>query len=280
MSEEQGSIVANDGTRIHYEARGAGRPLVMIHGWCFSGRFFSRVVPALAERCRVITVDLRGHGDSDKPGHGYRIARLAKDLHDLLAALGLSDVTLLGWSIGSPVIWSYLELFGIERVARVVFVDQAPRAYRGLDWEWATTTAFDDAALATTLTQMSLQTAQFDESQVDGIVERALGDEERRMLLAEMAKAPAGARAAVMTDHVHIDWRDLLPTISVPSLVLVARKGAEVDWRGPATVGELIPGARTEFFEDSSHALFLDEPERFERLIGDFVVDAEAPSGG
>ncbi len=91
-------ITANDGVRLHYEEKGRGRPLVMIHGWTFSGRFFVRNAEALAEHFRVITVDLRGHGDSDKPAHGYRVPRLARDLYDLLEKLDLEDVTVVGWS--------------------------------------------------------------------------------------------------------------------------------------------------------------------------------------
>jgi pimeloyl-ACP methyl ester carboxylesterase len=54
----------------------------------------------------VIAVDMRGHGESDKPDNGYAIQRLAKDVQDLLAARNLTDVTLMGHSMGSSVIWS------------------------------------------------------------------------------------------------------------------------------------------------------------------------------
>lgn len=110
-------FTSKDGVRLFYDDIGRGRPLVLIHGWTFSGRFFHRNVPVLAENARVITVDLRGHGRSDKPDRGYRIPRLAADLRDLLLELDLRDVTLLGWSLGAPVIWSYLELFGRDNYA-------------------------------------------------------------------------------------------------------------------------------------------------------------------
>src|SRR5437899_11629305 len=62
--------------------------------------------------------------ESDKPTTGYSIARLSKDVHDLLADLSLADVTLMGHSMGCSVIWSYWELFGSERLAKLVLVDQ------------------------------------------------------------------------------------------------------------------------------------------------------------
>ncbi len=109
-------FTSNDGVRLFYEDTGQGRPLILIHGWTFSGRFFHRNISTLAEHARVITVDLRGHGRSDKPDRGYRISRLAADLNNLLEQLNLRDVTLLCWSLGAPVIWSYLELFDRDRV--------------------------------------------------------------------------------------------------------------------------------------------------------------------
>ena len=90
-------FLTNDGVSIHYEVNGSGRPLVMLHGWDQSARAFCRNVPALSEKYQVVTVDFRGHGESEKPSHGYRISRLAMDVHQLLEHLDLKDVVLLGW---------------------------------------------------------------------------------------------------------------------------------------------------------------------------------------
>ena len=76
-------VTANDGVRLDYEEKGRGKPLVLIHGWSCSGAFFRRNVEALAEDFRVVNLDLRGHGGSEKPDHGYRIHHLAKDVRDL-----------------------------------------------------------------------------------------------------------------------------------------------------------------------------------------------------
>ena len=75
-----------------------------------------------------------------------------------------------------------------------------------------------------------------------------------------------------MRDHTNLDWRDFIPTIKLPTLVCVARHSLIFDWQGSAWVGESIPGARTEFFENSGHMLFWDEPDKFNKLVGDFVA--------
>ncbi|WP_019544781.1 alpha/beta fold hydrolase [Streptomyces sulphureus] len=265
-----GYVKAGDGTGLHYEEHGSGRPLVLVHGWTFSGRFFDRNLPALAEHARVVSIDLRGHGDSSKPGHGYRIARLAKDLYDLLEALDLRGATVLGWSLGCPVIWSYLELFGAHRVKAAVFVEQTPRQYYAADWTYAHAVCFDDAALAALQAHTGADPSGQDRRQLETITATELSTNERNLFLAEMAKCPPAVRSAVMADHTRADWRDVLPTLDLPTLVLVARRDEVFDWRGPAWVGEHMPKARTVFFEHSGHALFLDEPEKFNRIVTKF----------
>ncbi|SDQ08330.1 alpha/beta fold hydrolase [Quadrisphaera sp. DSM 44207] len=101
---------------------------------------------------------------------------------------------------------------------------------------------------------------------------------ERELFLAEMAECPPSARVAVMSDHTRADWRDLLPAIDLPTLVCVARQDAVFDWRGPAWVGEHVPGARTDFFEDSGHALLLDETERFDDVVTAFLREHPGPA--
>jgi pimeloyl-ACP methyl ester carboxylesterase len=71
---------------------------------------------------QVYAYDQRFHGDSDSPNHGFHVARLAVDLRDFLQALDLTEVTVVGSSMGCAVIWSYVELFGLQRLRQAVFV--------------------------------------------------------------------------------------------------------------------------------------------------------------
>lgn len=84
-------------------------------------------------------------------------------------------------------------------------------------------------------------------------------------------KCSARVKIEIMRDHTNLDWRDFMPYINIPALVLVARKSKVFPWQGSAYVGEKIPGARMEFFENSSHMLFWEEPDKFNKLIKEFV---------
>ena len=266
-------ITASDGTHIHYEEQGQGRPLIMIHGWTFSGRFFHRNIGPISKHVRVITMDLRGHGKSAKPDHGYRISRLAADLRDLLQALDLSDVTLLGWSLGCPVIWSYLELFGQERVRDAIFVQQTPRQYFSPAWKLGHAVCYDQAGLTYLQQQLFLNATEFDKGNLASCLNNPIPEDEQNFLLAEMAQSPAHARSELMADHTVHDWRDLLPTLQIKSLVLVAEKDTVLNPEGPAWIAEHMPNARAVRFQDSAHMLFIDETEKFNETVIDFVKD-------
>ncbi|RUT25462.1 alpha/beta hydrolase [Asaia sp. W19] len=265
-------ITASDGTKLHYREEGRGRPLVMIHGWTFSGRFFHRNIPVLSEKARVIALDLRGHGESDKPDHSYRIARLAADLRDLLQALDLDDVTVLGWSIGCPIIWSYLELFGTARLRDAIFVQQTPRQYYSSEWKHGHAACYDQAGLAETIQKLTLAPKDFDRQNLADCCASELSDEEQSMLLGEMAKSPAHARAAMMADHTVHDWRDLLPHLNLPALMMIAEKDAVLVPEGPSWVAQNMPGCGELRFSESSHMLFIDETEKFNRAVLEFIA--------
>lgn len=118
-----GTVLTNDGVALRYTAAGAGRPLVLVHGLWQSSEQFRHQLDELSSLCRVIGYDHRGHGESDKATHGYTVHRLAADLQQVLTTLDLSDVVLAGHSLGCQVMWAYLELFGTDRLSKLVFAD-------------------------------------------------------------------------------------------------------------------------------------------------------------
>jgi len=96
-----------NGVRLHYVAGGSGQPLVCLPGWPQTWYSFHPVAPALAEHYRVIMVDIRGMGSSDKPAAGYDKKTMAQDIYALVQHLGLAKVSLLGHDIGGMVAASF-----------------------------------------------------------------------------------------------------------------------------------------------------------------------------
>jgi len=112
---------------LHYEDHGAGQPVVLIHGYPLSRRAWDKQVPALLDDGRrVITYDRRGFGMSSQPTTGYDYDTFAADLHALLEALDLRDVTLVGHSMGTGEVARYLGRYGSQRVLKGVLVSPIP----------------------------------------------------------------------------------------------------------------------------------------------------------
>jgi non-heme chloroperoxidase len=120
------TFVTSDGVQLSYIRQGSGRPIVLIHGWSQCAEEFKHQIEPLSARYDVIAVDQRSHGESQKVPYGLRISRLSKDLYELVTELDLNGVALLGHSMGACVIRCYIDLFGPERLSKIILVDQSP----------------------------------------------------------------------------------------------------------------------------------------------------------
>ncbi len=113
--------------QLYYEDRGSGPPVVLIHGWPLSGRSWEpQVLPLVEAGHRVITYDRRGFGASSQPWEGYDYDTLAADLKALLEHLDLTDVTLVGFSMGGGEVSRYIGAHGTKRIARAVLAAAVP----------------------------------------------------------------------------------------------------------------------------------------------------------
>jgi len=117
----------SDDVEIYYEDHGAGRPVVLIHGYPLSGRAWDKQVPVLLDAgCRVITYDRRGFGKSSQPTTGYDYDTFAADLHVLMSYLDLGDAVIVGHSMGTGEVTRYLGSYGSGRVAKGVLISPIP----------------------------------------------------------------------------------------------------------------------------------------------------------
>ena len=126
--------------KLYYEECGDGAPLLFIHGLGSSTRDWERQVPVFSGRYRVVTLDLRGHGRSDKPPGPYIISLFAQEVADLMKSLDLGPAHVVGLSLGGFVA-AQLAVDHGELLRSVVIVNTL--AIRGsipaMNWWWAHT---------------------------------------------------------------------------------------------------------------------------------------------
>lgn len=253
---------------LHYEERGARRPVVFLPGWTGSTRFFRHQLGLFARRHRAIALDYRGHGQSTQTLVGHSLAGYARDLHAFLVGRDLQGVVLVGHSMGAVVAWEYLRQFGAERLAGVVDIDQPPCDSRRPDWPYG------DDLLDACRFVVSIQADQAGASRqlLDLVFKGPPAAADVDWMLAEMLRVLPPVAGVTLLDDIAYDARPLLPQVTLPTLLCWGRHSA----LSPLAAGEFIaqaqPDARLVVFEESGHCPFLEEPARFHDEVARFIA--------
>jgi pimeloyl-ACP methyl ester carboxylesterase len=278
MNVKSDTVTTNDGVRLHYLEAGEGSPLFIVPAFAAPAEIFKYQLEALSNRYRVIALDHRGHGESEKPDHGYKIARLATDVRDALKALHLNNATLLGHSMGCCVIWSYLELFGDERLAKLILVDEPAFAISNPAWSQEEL----DAAGAVTTPQAVIEAVNalngpnFEAVMrgfLDPMFTATIDAEVKEWFIQECLKTTHRHAGDLVYNHLNQDWRDVIRRIVLPTLIIGGRV-SHIPWKSQVWIHEQIPGSELEIFEadeGGAHFMFLENPDRFNRIVAKFL---------
>ncbi|WP_034263671.1 alpha/beta fold hydrolase [Actinospica robiniae] len=244
---------------LYYEDHGSGRPIVLIHGFPLSGRAWERQERALlAAGYRTIAYDRRGFGKSSQPATGYDYDTFAADLDRLLTALDLTDVTLVGHSMGGGEIARYLGAYGSGRIRDAVIISGVPPFLLNTpeDPYGGPQELFDSIAGALTedrfayFTEWNKNFFNLDDNLGKRISPEAVQDSWN----AATAASPTGTIACVATWYT--DFRKDLPKIDVPVLVMhgTADRILPIEATGART-HEMIKGAKYVTVEGAPHGL-------------------------
>jgi len=271
---KSGLITVSDGAHIYYETEGSGRPVVLIHGWGCSGRFYRKNVEGLKDRFMVVTLDLRGHGRSSKGIDGYRIDRLAQDINEVVTCLDLRDIILMGWSMGGPTMLSYWKQFGKEkgRLAGLGLIDMTPFPFS--DGKWNShglrnynTEGFNAFVAAILKDHSGFISAFTKKIFKDGVVPEGMD-----WMHEEMMKLPPYMGIALYGDYCYCDYTDVLQTITVPVLVVSGDSGIfpqsveQGRW-----IAAQIPQSTFVPFGEGGHLLFWLEADKFNNAVAAFA---------
>ncbi len=264
-------------TNLHVDDTGGpGRPVVLIHGWPLSGASWSGQVPALQEAGhRVISYDRRGFGRSDKPRTGYTYDTLTEDLHTLLTELDLHDVTLVGFSMGGGEVARYFSAHGAERLRSVVFASAVPPyLMKGDDNP-------DGPLEKSQAAQMTEQLTADEDSFYDQFMTQffsadgalKVSEEQRQEALALCKQADKRAALACMEAFGTTDFRDDLPKVSVPTLVLHGSADAIVPFQGSgARTRAALPGSELHLIDGAPHGCNVSHADEFNQTLLRFLA--------
>lgn len=279
MAVEVLTIEVEGGLALAGLGGGSGRPVVLVSGWSGTAETYRPQVEAWSATNRVVAVDHRGHGRSDRPDDGYRVHRLAADLRAVLGRLGLEDATLLGHSMGVAVIWAHLDLFGWDHLHSLVLVDQMPCALAHPSWsddERARAGATIDAAGLFEFTD-GLRAPGGEATRAGflrSVTSEGLDADRLERLETESAQLPLVHAADLLHDTATRDWRPFVPLIDLPTLV-VGGDSPNVPLDSQRWIHEQIAGSRFEVVEGvtgGTHYPFVERPEAFNEVVADFLA--------
>lgn len=265
-------ITVSDGTPIYYTDQGSGPVLVLLHGLMLTADgFWTKNLGSLTERCRVIAVDHRSHGQSGKPLGTHSIQQCAQDLKEVLDALDVSDVTLGGVAFGAMVMLEYRRHYGNHRLAKLAIIEAQVRLTNTEGWEHPTFGDFPAEAGAG-----FIEACRQSREALTGFLTGAFGTPPTEAEMARMQHqawlTPTQAAIEFVEDMVAADYRGDLASIDLPTLLIYGRmNNIPIPSEIGAWIQKQIPGAHLERFVDAGHSPFYEQPERFNRLLGDFV---------
>jgi pimeloyl-ACP methyl ester carboxylesterase len=253
------------GIEMAYEDVGRGTPLVLLHGFPFDRSMWRGQARGLGAACRVITPDLRGLGETPLGGGAVTMGEMAEDVAALLDESGLRTVVLGGLSMGGYVAFEFLRRFP-ERVRALVLADTRAQP----DTDEARRTREETArrvlneGMASVIDTMlpKLLSAATRERNPE-VVERV-----RALML---ATTPEGAAAALRAMAVRRDQRDLLPSILVPTLVIVGAEDSVTPPEDAEAMCAKIDGSRLVRIDGAGHMSNVERPEEFNRALAEFI---------
>jgi len=270
------------GHRVAYRLAGSGPPIVLIHGITSSSAGWELVGPRLARDYTVVAPDLLGHGQSAKPRGDYSMGAFASGIRDLVLALGLGPVTVVGHSLGGGVAMQFAYQFP-ERTERLALVASGGLGRRVHGFLRAATLPGSELVLPVLAGRQVLAAGRA-VGRALGRMRVPLGNDAIEMARGHASLGDAESRAAfVHTLRASVDVGGqrvqatdrLYLAAELPLLIVWGARDRIIPLGHGRRAHELVPGSRFELFERAGHFPHLDEPERFIATLEDWIATTE-----
>ena len=253
-------FTTSDGVRLHYLEAGSGPLLVFVPGWTMPADIWDLQIRHFAATHRVVALDPRGHGRSEKPVYGYYPSRRGQDIGELLDHLGGEPAVVVAWSLGVQETLVFTQEHGTRNVRALVLVD----------WD-----IIDNEPEQFTSRFISLQVEREDWTRkFVRIIFRNPPSEEYLEAITKAALSVPTNAAAIMIGNIILmgpnDLSSVLDALDRPVLFVFSSLNWAVEAADEAR--RRWPESRVEVIEETSHALFVDQPERFNQVLDEFIA--------
>jgi non-heme chloroperoxidase len=288
-----GFVTATDGAKIHYIEEGqtfrtqsadVGAPLpsgtkrtkgevartadargvsiLFVPGWTMPAWIYQKQLDGLSKTRRVVAMDPRSQGESTRTTEGLYPAQMARDIHSVIEQLHLAPVVIVGWSMAVVETLAYVDQFGTGGVAGLVLIDNAAGSTLPGEEKFQLDMLKNILEQRKETTDYFVRKIQFKKPQPEDFVLK---------VIASANTVPTSDAVALLVGAFTADYRPTLAKIDVPVMICAAKPSE--DYERISAMAKAIKGAQLVDFPDDGHALFVDDPEKFNQEMEDFLLD-------
>jgi non-heme chloroperoxidase len=258
------------GVRIHYLQSGnasSPRALILIPGWRLPAYLWNEQLTKFAAMNRVIAVDPRSQGESTKTADGNTPESRARDLHEVLAQLKITEYVLVGWSQGAQDVSAYLQQFGTASIAGIVLVD-SPVSDGPAEIEIHK--EFSKAILSN-VSIYANHPQEYSEGMVQSLFQKPHPDLDQAKIVRSTLQTPTNTGIAMLiSDIFGADRRPALAKLDKPALVIASGNSPLLDVQKEMAAS--IPNAKLVVIDGAAHAVFVDDPATFDAALQTFLA--------
>jgi pimeloyl-ACP methyl ester carboxylesterase len=238
------AILLNDAI-VHYEVLGHGKPVIFLHSWIGSWRYWIPSMQFTSNRFRAYAFDMWGFGATKKSNSKYSFEEQSSLLDGFIDQLGLQNFSLVGHGLGG-IIAIYYAADHPKRVERLMIIS---------------------FPMGTQNTNPRLRTQPLRDS-ADWLFGQSPSYTEPKE---DAAKADPDAVTSALHQFAQVNWRQLITRIPISSLWIHGQKDQAIDLPTSKQLNFLPENAKYHVFNESGHYPMLDEPGKFNRLLSDFL---------
>jgi pimeloyl-ACP methyl ester carboxylesterase len=266
------TVTGGGGCQLHVEEAGnpEGRPILFIHGYSQCRLSWSRQMQSdLADDFRLVAIDNRGHGLSDKPRDAYGDSKLwADDIQAVITTLGLDRPILSGWSYGGVIIFDYVRTYGEDRIGGINIV--AAISKLGTERALSVITPEFLALAPGFFSNDAMESVGALEALLRMVFYEVPAPADFYAMLGFNAIVPPHVREALFSRSLEND--DLLAQIRKPVLITHGQDDAIVRPTAAEQHAAAIPHARLSLYPRVGHAPFWEDADRFNRELREWVA--------
>ena len=262
-------IQVESGVQLFVRDWGKGQPVIFLHGWPYSHEMFEYQFVELAQRYRCIGIDLRGYGKSDKPWCDYSFDLMADDLKKVIEALGLTEITLLGFSMSGAICIRYMARHKSAYVTKLVLMSAAaPCLTKKPDFPQGMDAKVFDGFIEGIKSNRAHTIAELNQATFNRPISPELNNWFIQLGMAASPHATIMGAVALRDADLRVD----LNKITVPTAIFHGEQDKTAPINITAEVNHReIKNSELIRFRNSGHNLFYDEKDKTNRELIGFI---------